>query len=539
MKINFAERNFTCDINSHHDHAGDPGEEDVGAGFHDAERVIRILEAFFPVRADDGPVGAGEPSVEGVFVAVIVDAADFDFSEIGAGVEDPFGGFVGFGLAEHRNSDAPRDLAGDVPVFQAFEVVDEDFFLVGGVELDFVILEVFDGFGGETFDVDEPLLFQHRFDNGATFVAVGDGVGDFLFAAEEALGFEGFEDFLAALGGREALIIRASGGGHATIFADDLDALEVMALADFKIVEIVGRSNLDGASAISGIGVFVGNDRNGAVGQGKLDEATNEVLVAFVSGVDSDGGIAEEGLGTSGGDDDFGMLDVWIIFGTTIGSGADFVGDIPEVTFFVCVFDFDVGEGGLVLRAEVDEFFAAINHAVVPHFLEGFIDAGDDVFIKSKSQVGPGARGTESADLEFHIAALLFDKVPDAGIEFVAVVFETGVAFFFEGAFVDDPSFEAGMVGARDIPRGFAAETIIASQGIFEGDSEAVADVEIAIGVGRRHDDREAVFRLAFGAVDDGVFGLEGAGSLPFGINARFKISRNITLCETHASIIS
>lgn len=461
MKINFAERNFTCDINSHHDHAGDPGEEDVGAGFHDTERVIRILKAFFPVRADDGPVGAGEPSVEGVFVAVIVDAADFDFREVGAGVEDPFRGFVGFGLAEHRNGDAPRDLTGDVPVFQTFEIVDENFFLVCRVEFDFIILEVLDGFGSETFDVDEPLLFQHRLDNGATFVAMSDGVGDFLFATEEAFGFKGFEDFLATFRGREALIVGASGGGHATIFADDLDALEVMALADFKIVEIVGRGDFDGTSTISRVGVFVSDDWDGAVGQGELDEAANEVLIAFVSGVDSDGGIAEEGLGTSGRNDDFGMFDVRIIFGATIGSGADFVGDIPEVTFFVFMFDFDVGEGGLVLRAEVDEFFAAVNHAVVPHFLEGFIDTGDDVFIKSKSQVGPGARGTEGADLEFHIAALLFDKVPDAGVEFVAVKFKAGVAFFFESALVDDPSFEAGMVGAGNIPGGFAAEAII------------------------------------------------------------------------------
>lgn len=35
MEINFAEGNFTGDVKAHHNHAGDPGEEDVGAGFHD------------------------------------------------------------------------------------------------------------------------------------------------------------------------------------------------------------------------------------------------------------------------------------------------------------------------------------------------------------------------------------------------------------------------------------------------------------------------------------------------------------------------
>lgn len=123
MKIDFFKRNFTRYINTHHDHAGDPSEENVGAGFHDTEGVIRVVGAFEPVGADDRPVGAGEPGVESVFVAVVVDAADFDFGEVRAGVEDPFGGFVGFGLVEHRDSDAPRDLAGDVPIFEALKVV--------------------------------------------------------------------------------------------------------------------------------------------------------------------------------------------------------------------------------------------------------------------------------------------------------------------------------------------------------------------------------------------------------------------------------
>ena len=192
MKINFAERNFTCHINSHHNHASDPCKENVGAGLHDVERIIGVFHAFFPVCADDGPMARAEPSVEGVFVAVIMDATDFDFGQVRAGVENPFRGFVGLGLAEHRNSDAPRDLAGNVPVFQAFEIVDEDFFLVRGVELDFVIFEMFDSFGGEAFDVDEPLLLQHWLDDGATLITMGDGVGDFLLAAEKTLLFEVF-----------------------------------------------------------------------------------------------------------------------------------------------------------------------------------------------------------------------------------------------------------------------------------------------------------------------------------------------------------
>ena len=53
------------------------------------------------------------------------------------------------------------------------------------------------------------------------------------------------------------------------------------------------------------------------------------------------------------------------------------------------VLDFDVGEGGAVLRAVVDEFFSTIDEAVVPHFLEGCIDAIDNVFVQSKGEIAP------------------------------------------------------------------------------------------------------------------------------------------------------
>lgn len=456
MKIHFTERNFTCYINPHHNHAGDPSKENVGAGFHDVERVIRVFFAFEPVGADDGPVRAGEPSIKGVFIAVIMDAADFDFLEVGAGVKNPFWGLVGFGLVEHGDGNTPRDLAGDVPVFEVLEIVDEDLFLVRGVELNFVVFEVFDGCGGEALDVDEPLGFEHGLDDGIAFVAVGDGVGDFLLTAEKALSFKVSEDLLAAFGSGETGISGSGGFEHETVFTDDGDAGELVAFADFKIVEIVGGGNLHGASAIGRVSVFVGDDGDGAVGEGELELATDEGGVAFVFRINGDRDITKDSFGTGGGDDDFGKA----IFGIGANDG---VSNFPEATIFVFVLDFDVGEGGLVLGAEIDQLFATIDHAVVPHFLEGGINAGDDVFVKSEGEVGPGARGTEGADLELHVAALFFDEVPDTGIEFVVGVFKTSVTVFLEGALIDDPGLEAGVISTGDIPGGFAAEAIISS----------------------------------------------------------------------------
>lgn len=232
------------------------------------------------------------------------------------------------------------------------------------------------------------------------------------------------------------------------------------------------------------------------------------------------------------------MFDVRVVIGTTVGSTDDLVGDVPEVTGFVLMLDFDVSESGLVMRAEIDEFFATIDHAVVPHFFESFIDAGDDVFIKSEGEIIPSTRSAKSAKLEFHIAALLLYEIPDAGIEFVARVFKTSVAFFFESALVDDPSFEAGVIGAGNIPSVFATEAVVASEGIFKGNGETMADVEIAVGVGGWHDKRITVIGIGFVGVDD--FGrIKSAGMFPFGVDLGLESTGFVAFGEFHRFIIS
>lgn len=325
---------------------------------------------------------------------------------------------------------------------------------------------------------------------------------------------------------------------HSAVFGDNRDAFEIVALTNFKIVEIVGGGDFNGASTVFRIGVFVGDDRNLAVGEGEFDKATDEVLVARIIGVDCNGGVTEKSFGASGADDNLGVFDIGIIIGATIGGTDDLVGDIPEVTRFVLVFNFDVGKGSLVVRAEIDELFTTINHTVVPHFLESLVNAGDDVLVKSESEIIPSTRGTKSAKLELHIATLLLDKVPNAGIKFIARVFKASVAFFFEGAFVDDPSFETGVIGARNIPSVFATEAVVAGEGIFESNGEAMADVEITVSVGRWHDDRITIFCIRLIGVDD--FGrIKSARMLPFGVDLGLESTGFVAFGEFHRYIIS
>ena len=54
------------------------------------------------------------------------------------------------------------------------------------------------------------------------------------------------------------------------------------------------------------------------------------------------------------------------------------------------------------------------------------------------------------------------DEVPDLVVELVACIVEASFALTLEVALVDDPSFEASVVGAWDIPGVVADEAVIA-----------------------------------------------------------------------------
>ena len=150
--------------------------------------------------------------------------------------------------------------------------------------------------------------------------------------------------------------------------------------------------------------------------------------------------------------------------------------------------------------------------------------------------------------MEFHVATLGGDEVPNPGIEFVAGVFKTGVAVFFEFAFVDDPSFEAGVVGTRDVPSGFAFQTIVASKRVLESDGEAVTNMEVAVSVRRRHNNRKSVFFVFFAVVGAIVvvvdresrdFRTKDTTGFPGGVNIAFILPRFITTREFHSFILT
>lgn len=184
MHIDFFERDLVGNIETEHDHAGNPREKEIGAGLHDRDR-IKIWKIIL-LGGNKWPLARGKPSIESVFVAGENLAALFELFLMDFATDNPLA-ILGF---EGGDRDTPRDLAGNIPVFEVFVIVDEDFFLAGGIEFDLVIFERLDSALGEGSGLDEPLFFEERLDDGAAFVTMADIASMRLFAAAQTSCFE-------------------------------------------------------------------------------------------------------------------------------------------------------------------------------------------------------------------------------------------------------------------------------------------------------------------------------------------------------------
>jgi hypothetical protein len=103
------------------------------------------------------------------------------------------------------------------------------------------------------------------------------------------------------------------------------DKLEVVPHTTLEIVGIVRRGNLDGTSPKAHVdGDRVGDDGYTTVEEGVDDELAVEMGIAGVVRVDSDGCVAEHGLGTGGGDDEL------FVYGVNWSSDAGRRENIPE-----------------------------------------------------------------------------------------------------------------------------------------------------------------------------------------------------------------
>ena len=210
--------------------------------------------------------------------------------------------------------------------------------------------------------------------------------------------------------------------------------------------------------------------------------ASVQVLVAFILDIDRDGGIAEHGLGTGGGD----LQHLAGLF--------DRVEDVPEVAVLFGVFDLRVRDRGAAVRAPVDHAVAAIDQAFVVVVDKDLFDSVGAALVHGEALALPVAGDAELPELAGDPAAVLFLPSPCALEEFLTTEVFFGDAFLTHR--LDDLRLggDGGVVGTGQPQRLIALHPAPAGEDVLQGVVQRVTDVQLTRDVGRRHDDAIGLF---------------------------------------------
>ncbi len=531
VDIDGVEGHVARHLQLHHHHPRDPEEDDVKAGHQHAAGMegLELFGLLGPAEGAEGPQPGAEPGVEYVLVLgqgdVACDAVLFAGLGFGARHID-----VALLVIPGRDTVAPPQLARDAPVLQITHPREVHVLVVFGHELDVAVFHRLDGRLGQCFHRHEPLIGQQRLDHVTGTIAVGQGVVDRFGLLEQALGLHVGDDGLASgkaveagvcrrqasvdVGQRTALDVEGLGGFEDMGgLREDIDQRKTSALADFIVVEVVGRGDLHAARALVHVGVLIGDDGDATADQRQLDELADQRGVALVVGIDRHGAVAEQGLGAGGGDHQ--MVEAGV-GGDTVGQR---IAEVPELTLLVAILDLEIGDGGVQRRVPVDQALAAIHQILFIQADEDLLHRLVEALIHGEALAAPVEACAHSTELAGDMAAGLMLPFPHLVDEGLAPQVVARLAFLGgDLALHQHLGGDAGVVGAH-LPQSVATlHPPPADQGVHDGVLEGVTHVQAAGDVGWRNHDGEGV-ALARGREPSVVFpALVPAGFDAFGL---------------------
>ena len=458
------ERDVLAEREAHHDHAGDPEEDDVVARDECRRRVemLELRRLVRPAERLERPEARAEPRIEHVLVLMDVLAMAMRALREVRAADARLAAVV---AVPRRDAVAPPELARNAPVADVLKPVDVDFREALRHELDAAVLDGFDGRFRERFHLDEPLLRDERLDRRMAARAMADSVL-MVFDRDERTGFlEFLDERLAAFVAVHAFVFACT-LEHLARIADDLDGLEMMALSHLEIVRIMRWRDFDGARAERLVDILVGEQRDAAANDRQDQRLADEILVALVIRVHGNARVAEHRLGARRRDFDvFARL------------ALDFIADMPEMACFRHMVDLDVRDGRVARRAPVRDARALIDQALLIERDEHFAHGTRAALVHREALAIPVERRAERTQLEHDAAAELFLPVPDALEELLAAELVTVRALFAQSPLDLRLRRDARMVAARNPDRVVALHAVIADQDVLQRVVERMAHV--------------------------------------------------------------
>ena len=525
-QVDIPERFFSFEFISGHNHTGNPEEEDVGGRNQIVGRVVVfdlfVVGAVDAVEDRDGPQPRREPRVEDVGILPQIGDCERIVAALLTGeLQRLFGSFgydiPAFGQVVGRNLLSPPELTRDTPVLDVLHPVAVGVFEFCRDESDIILHDRLKRRAGKLLHLQEPLHREFGLDYGigsfriAHFVGVGFG----LF--EQACRIEVFLDLIPYVETVHAGIL-LSVFVQRTVVIEDVDRLESVFFTQHVVVDVVGGSNFQNTGTEFDVDVFVADHRNRATDQRNQNASIrSQMLVSRVIGVDADGRITEDGLGTGRG------------YGEVFVRALDPIAQVVEFTLRFAVDDLFVRESCLCGRIPVDHTDSAIDFSFVVEVDENFDDAAAQFGIHCEFGPFPVARCAQSAELFEDDAAVFLFPLPSVFEELF-----TGEAVFVDALgleFLNDFRLgsDRGVVGTRHPAGIFSLHAGAADQYVLNGLVEHVSHVQHTRHVRGRNNDRIG-FALVRSRVKIVVF---QPIFVPFGFNLLWDVFRSDfhTLC--------
>ncbi len=484
-----------------------------------------------PAEGGGRPQGRGEPGIEHILVAGQRDAVAslclrlfLRHRHIGFAV----------GVIPRRDPVTPPQLAADAPGLDVFHPVEEGLLPALRHDFDCAALHGFDRLLRQRFGIDIPLVGQPGFDHhaaavaerrrdGARFGIVLDSVAflvlrdmrneaiqflqspdDQFACAVHAVALEAVkaEEFL-----RHQPVRCLADIGFAIEHVEHVGWLEPGALADFEIVEVVARRDLDRARPEFGIGMFVRDDGHAAARDRQHDMLAHDRCVTRVVGMHGNRHVGQHGFGPRGGD-----FDVIAPVGQR-HTVFERISEVPETALHILRLDLEIGNRGLQLGVPIDQPLVAIDQPVLVQVDEGLEHGLRKMIVHRELFAAPVHRTTQTAQLAGDRAAAFFLPFPHLRDEILARIIGAFVLIGLELAFHHHLRGDARVIGADHPQCILAAQPFVTDHHVLQRIVERVADMQAAGHIGRR--------------VYDGIgFGLRAVGaeqalSFPMRVPAR------------------
>ncbi len=483
MDVDVLERHPAGEMHRHHDHPGDPEEDDVEARDQHGRGQEQVLldRLGRPADGRERKLRGRIPGVQHVGVAREAAAVAG-----GRGLLPRF-----FFAARHEDLAvlaipggdlvAPPELARDAPVLDVLHPLVPRVDPLVRHEAHLASVDGRHGLLGDGATIaprlghgHEPLVGEHRLDDLAGAPAARHHQLVLLGLDQQAQGLEIGHHALASLEAVQPAVGRRRVVVDRGVECEHADHRQAVALADRVVVVVVRRRHLDHAGAEFAVHVAVGDDRDCAAAQRQRDLPAHQRCIPFVFRVHHHRGVAQHGFRTRRGHDQRAR---------TIGQR---IADVPQEAVFLGAFDLEVGDGGFQHRVPAHQALAAVDQPVLVQPHEGLVDHRGLCGVHREVLARPVHRVADAAHLAGDDAAGLFLPGPHVLEELLAADGVARQALLLQLALHHDLRGDAGMVGARQPQRVEATHAVVARERIHDRVVEAVAHVQRARHIGRR-----------------------------------------------------